>query len=78
MARGFESKSVADQQEEAENRRDREVDATPDPATTLRRRRLELARADVQHRLDQASDERYRTMLKRAVADLDQQLGALR
>lgn len=77
MARGFESKSVADQQAEAENRRSRRNDAPTDPVTALRRRRLELARADAQHRLDQASDERYRTMLTKAVADLDKQIDDL-
>ena len=80
MARGFESKSVADQQAEAENRRTPRRDARGDPgdpATVLRRRRIELARADVLHRLEQASDERYRSMLSKAVADLDRQLEEL-
>ena len=74
MARGFESKSVADQQAEAEDRRRPRADAPPDPATAGRRRSLELARADVMHRLDQATDERYRAMLENAVADLDKQI----
>jgi hypothetical protein len=79
MARGFESKSVADQQAEAEaeSRRSSRGDVPADPAAALRRRRLELARADAQHRLDQASDERYRAMLTQAVADLDKQLGEI-
>lgn len=80
MARGFESKSVADQQAaaEAESRRSPQSDASPDAASVLRRRRLELARADAQHRLEQASDERYRAMLENAVADLDKQIGELK
>jgi hypothetical protein len=80
MARGFESKSVADQQAEAEDRRSVREEASaavPDPAAALRRRRIELARADAQHRLDQATDERYRAMLEKAVADLDKQLSDL-
>jgi hypothetical protein len=77
MARGFESKSVADQQAEAEDRRRPREDAPPDPATALRRRRLELARADARHRLEQATDQRYRTMLEKAVADLDKQIREL-
>jgi hypothetical protein len=78
MARGFESKSVADQQEEAENRRSRSGDEpTPDPAVVLERRRLELARADAQHRLDEATHEPYRTMLQRAIGDLDARLARL-
>jgi hypothetical protein len=80
MARGFESKSVADQQANAEDRRSDRTGATgapSDAATALRRRRLELARADAQHRLDQTHDERYRTMLTKAVADLDKQIGEM-
>jgi len=79
MARGFESKSVADQQAEAEaeSRRAARTGVPSDPAAALRRRRLELARADAQHRLEQASDERYRAMLTQAVADLDKQLNDL-
>lgn len=79
MARGFESKSVADQQAEAEaeERRATRGHVPPDPAMALRRRRLELARADAQHRLDQATDQRYRSMLEKAVADLDKQIGEM-
>ncbi len=76
MARGFESKSVADQQADAEDRRTRR-DAPADPAASLRRRRLELARADAKHRLDQTTDDRYRAMLEKAVADLDKQISEL-
>lgn len=81
MARGFESKSVADQQAEAEERREaeglREARRNPPqmpPAEALRRRGLELARADALHRLEQTHDERYRAMLQKALADLDQQM----
>jgi hypothetical protein len=77
MARGFESKSVADQQADAEDRGTTRGDAPADPASALRRRRLELARADAQHRLDEATDDRYRAMLEKAVADLDRQIGEL-
>ena len=77
MARGFESKSVADQQAEAEDRRKPRGAVPSDPATALRRRRLELALADAKHRLDQATDQRYRAMLEKAVADLDKQIGEM-
>lgn len=77
MARGFESKSVADQQAEAEDRRSARRDAPADPASALRRRGLELARADAQHRLEQTTDDRYRAMLQKAVAHLDKQIGEL-
>jgi hypothetical protein len=77
MARGFESKSVADQQAEAENRRasacarrpSRQAAPPPQPRA---------ARADAVHRIEQATDERYRAMLQQALAALDVQLSALR
>ena len=55
MARGFESKSVADQQAEAEEparRGGRERRRNP---IGPRRRGLELARADALHRLEQTT-----------------------
>jgi hypothetical protein len=73
MARGFESKSVADQQEAAQNQRpgnDRRLDP--------RRRSLELARADVSHRLEGATSGPHREMLERALADLDARLREMR
>jgi hypothetical protein len=70
MARGFESKSVADQQESAFEGRTGEGGIS-EPA----RRKLELSRADVQHRLDAASDPRLKDMLNRALKDLDKALG---
>jgi hypothetical protein len=78
MARGFESKSVADQQAEAENQRVPRRASGGQPAVAPRRRGLELARADALHRIEQSTDERYRAMLRKAVADLDVQLSALR
>ena len=77
MARGFESKAVADQQADAENRRAARPPVGSDPIGP-RRRGLELARADALHRIEQSTDERYRAMLRTAVADLEAQLGALR
>lgn len=77
MARGFESKSVADQQAEAENKRPARSDASPDPALAPRRRNLELARADALQRLEHATDERYRTMLSKVLAELDRQIRQL-
>jgi len=78
MARGFESKSVADQQEAALARRPpREDDAEPDPARTLKRRKLELARADVMHRLETAHAAGHREILERALAAVDAELAGL-
>lgn len=77
MARGFESKSVADQQAEAENRRTSRAAPVAERVMGPRRRGLELARADALHRMEQSTDERYRAMLRKAVEDLDAQIGAL-
>ena len=71
MARGFESKSVADQQEAAQNPR-----SVGDKGLDPRRRSLELARADVRHRLDSAPPGPMREMLQRALSDLDARLAA--
>jgi len=68
MARGFESKSVADQQEAAMNPRPGGEKGDP------KRRSLELARADILHRLENATGEAHRQMLQRALTDLDQKL----
>ncbi len=79
MARGFESKAVADQQESAQDRkRGRSRDSKqPDPAVLARRRQLELARADVERRLTAAVAPAHRQMLERALGALLDELAAL-
>ena len=57
MARGFDSKSVTDQQEEAEQARERSGTAQAPPASP-QRRKLELARTDLQRRLEAAPESR--------------------
>jgi hypothetical protein len=70
MARGFDSKAVSDQQEEAERARDRSrVEAKPGPSP--RRRTLELARLDLVRRLE-AAPPAHRPSLQAALADLDE------
>jgi len=76
MARGFESKSVADQQESAQAEAPSR-EKTIDPARVARRKQLELSRADVQRRLDEARVEGHREMLRRALAALDADIAAL-
>jgi hypothetical protein len=76
MARGFESKSVSDQQQEAENRR-RPKEDPGDPAVILKRRKLELARTDVLHQMAHARADGHREMLRRALAALDKELAGL-
>ncbi len=78
MARGFESKSVADQQEEAQNRRrGRDGDNGRDPALLAKKRTLELARADVLRKLESVTAAGHREMLKRALAAVDADLAKL-
>ena len=77
MARGFESKSVADQQESAQARRDREPGTRVDPGLASRKRRLALARADVARRLETANVPAHRQMLERALRALDDDLASL-
>jgi hypothetical protein len=76
MARGFESKSVADQQEDAQSR-PREEGETEDAAVVLKRRKLELARADILHHLEAARAEAHKEMLRRALAALEKDLSGL-
>ena len=78
MARGFESKSVADQQEESQNRRrGREGDDGRDPGRLAKRRTLELARADVLKKLESVTADAHKQMLKRALAAVDADLAKL-
>lgn len=78
MARGFESKSVADQQESAEARNPSREDAPPDPALLARKRGLELSRADIRRRLGLARADAHRQMLERALRALDDEIASLR
>jgi hypothetical protein len=77
MARGFESKSVADQQESAQSRAPARDDGAPDPALVARKRGLELARSDIKRRLALAHAEAHRQMLERALRALDDEIASL-
>jgi len=77
MARGFESKSVADQQEAAQERQRRAGSDPGASAAAPRRRKLELARADVLRRMETATAEPHKEMLRRALAALDKDIAAL-
>jgi hypothetical protein len=72
MARGWESKAIEDQQQEAERRRD--AGGPRESSATDRRRTLELARAQTARQLVLARTATQRTALERAIADLDAQL----
>lgn len=79
MARGFESKSVEAQQEEAARGKGKaRPQMTPEQlATAERRRALELARARASDDLSRATAPAHRQMLEKAIASLDQQLNDL-
>ena len=78
MARGWESKSVEAQQEEATRHR-----TAPPPVSSearqqaARRRTLELARARAAGDLDRATAPAHRRMLQAALQALDEQLRTL-
>jgi hypothetical protein len=75
MARGVGSKPVAGAKEQAPSPK-----LTPEEesaALATRRRRLELSRADVEHRLDTAQAKPHREMLRRALAALDEEIASL-
>ncbi|PYR60607.1 MAG: hypothetical protein DMF85_04585 [Acidobacteria bacterium] len=75
MARGWESKSIEAQQEEAARGRERRPALTPDQQGRLERRRtLELARTRAAADLARATNPAHRRMLEQAIAALDEQL----
>jgi len=75
MARGFESKMVEFQQEEAARGRSNAKALTPEEQQNVARRRsLELARARAAADLAHATAAAHRRMLEQAIAALDDQL----
>lgn len=80
MARGWESKSVEAQMEEASSAKP----AKDSPALTeeqvqehMRKAYLLLSRRQVVQQLEQSTNERYTELLRRTLAELDAQLAAL-
>ena len=69
MARGFESKSVADQQEASQ------AGPTRGDMIPAAQKTLALARADLQQRLKTATSGPHREMLERALRAVDEQAG---
>ncbi len=79
MARGWESKSVEAQQEEASRGATRRRPATPEElAVEDRRRTLELMRSRTVDDLSRATVSAHRHMLEQAIASLDTELARLR
>jgi len=75
MARGFESKQVEFQQEEAQRQKTLKPVLTPEArADAERRQALGLARARALADLQRACNPAHRRMLEEAIAALDEQL----
>lgn len=75
MARGFESKMVEFNQEEAARRKTPAAKLSPeDQARLAQRRTVELARARAAADLERATAPAHRRMLEQALASLEEQL----
>ncbi|MEO7270832.1 MAG: hypothetical protein ABIX28_19630 [Vicinamibacterales bacterium] len=78
MARGWESKAIESQQDDAAARKAlKPAHTLEQQEQTQRRRTLELSRARLAADLERASAAPHRQMLEGALADLDAQLDAL-
>lgn len=79
MARGWESKSVEEQQEAAaEARKPGRIPLTPEQVARQKQRDgLTLSRHRVLEQLQHASNPSHRRMLESALADLENQLNSL-
>jgi hypothetical protein len=78
MARGWESKSVEQQQQERleQRRHVRPVLSTEQQERNRKREGLALSRKRLTQQLEAASNPRHRQMLEEALADLDRQLAS--
>lgn len=78
MARGWESKAVEQQQEEARSLKSGlRQPLTPEQKAEQRHREtLELSRKQIVQQLEAATNPRHQQMLEAALAELDRQLGA--
>lgn len=74
MARGWESKSVEEQQSEPFARNRREKESAAERERRARRESLELSRSRVKRELDGARTPVHRTALKNALEYLDDKL----
>jgi hypothetical protein len=75
VARGWESKSIEQQQDEASRRG--EASGPREPRATDRRRSLELARSQMVARAAAARTPTQRAAAEQAVAELDRQIASL-
>jgi hypothetical protein len=78
MARGWESKSIESQQEDAATRRSTRPALTPEQqAAQQKKTALELSRARLADDLSRATSPNHRGMLEHALANLDEQLARI-
>ena len=80
MARGWESKSVEDQMDNAKADRDAQIKprlSVEDRERHTRMQSLRLSRARIVSLLKAARNERYRAQLERTLGELDAQLRGL-
>jgi hypothetical protein len=78
MARGWESKSIEAQQEEAARAKKVSPPLSPADRTMLdRRRTLQLARARAEDDLSRATAPAHRRMLEQTLTTIDEQLSAI-
>lgn len=79
MARGFDSKSVEEQQSMAQDKSPKEPkpQLTPEQQAAKRERaNLELARTKLQNDFAASSNERHRAMIEAALKDVEKKLGS--
>jgi len=77
VARGWESKNVESQQEEANRKPSGTPDSPEPPEVLARRKTLELARTRARADLESARAPAHRQMLEQAIKALDEQLNQL-
>lgn len=77
MARGWESKAVEDQQQDAQSRRAKSAAPPGDPAVQAERAAIQLARSRALADLQLACAPAHRAMLEQAIRDLDARLAGL-
>ncbi len=79
MARGWESKSVEEQQSEAQKQPTdgKKRQLSPEEAKRMQRRKsLELAKLNVKHQLENATNDRHRQLLEEELVYLDREIAA--
>ena len=75
MARGWESKNIESQMEEARQPQEKRREMTPDERARVQEiEALRLSRRRVLQELERATAERHRAMLEKALDDLDQKI----